>query len=195
MLVARGTMKTNRKITVSPYRRENNIRTIRGKWSAISIAMCVLISAAAACAQDSAEHALRIDIPTTIEKANVVIDFGHAVFNGDMPFALGDINLLASDFRDWNTKRQIIVIFHGDAAYLALNDDPYNANRHVKTGNPYKQLLNGLMGMGVQLEMCGATAKANHWGNADLLPGVKVNVNAMVRLTQLEQEGYTMIYE
>jgi hypothetical protein len=27
------------------------------------------------------------------------------------------------------------------------------------------------------------------------LPGVKVNVNAMVYQTQLEQEGYTMIYQ
>jgi intracellular sulfur oxidation DsrE/DsrF family protein len=146
-------------------------------------------------AQDHSEPALRIDIPTKLEKANVVIDFGHAVFNGDMPFALGDINLLATDFRDWNTKGQIVVIFHGDAAYLILNDESYNSNRHVATGNPYKGLLNGLMQKGVQLELCGATAKGNHWGNADLLPGVKVNVNAMVRLTQLEQEGFTLIYQ
>ena len=44
---------------------------------------------------------------------------GHLVFNGDALFALGDINLLVTDFRDWNTKGQVIVIFHGDAAYLA----------------------------------------------------------------------------
>jgi len=180
---------------MSLYRRKNNMHTVGGRWSAISLAVCLLISVGAAYGQNSAERALYIDIPTTIEKANVVIDFGHAVFNGDLPFALADINFLATDFHDWNTKGQIIVIFHGDAAYLALNDDTYNANRHVKTGNPYKQLLNGLMGMDIQLEMCGATAKANHWKNADLLPGFKVNVNAMVRLTQLEQEGYTMIYQ
>ena len=51
------------------------------------------------------------------------------------------------------------------------------------------------MEKGVHLELCGATENANHWGNANLLPGIKVNVNAMVRLTQLEQEGYTMIYQ
>jgi len=51
------------------------------------------------------------------------------------------------------------------------------------------------MNLGVQLELCGATAKGNHWGNENLLPGIKVNVNAMVRLTQLGQEGYTMIYQ
>jgi intracellular sulfur oxidation DsrE/DsrF family protein len=171
------------------------MKIFREKWLAVSVAVFLLMSVGAAYEQDRAENALRIDIPTTIEKANVVIDFGHAVFNGDLPFALADIGFLASDFRDWNTKGQIIVIFHGDAAYLALNDETYNANRHVKTGNPYKQLLTGFMSTGIQLEMCGATAKANDWGNANLLPGVKVNVNAMVRLTQLEQEGYTMIYQ
>jgi intracellular sulfur oxidation DsrE/DsrF family protein len=171
------------------------MQMLRGKWRAISLAVCLLIGAGTACAQDSGDNALHIDIPTTLEKANVVVDYGHAVFNGDMPFALGDINLLATDLRDWNAKGQVVMIFHGDAAYLILNDASYNANRHVNTGNPYKPLLNDLMGMGVQLELCGATAKGNHWKNANLLPGVKVNVNAMVRLTQLEQEGYTMIYQ
>jgi len=169
----------------------------RNKWFAmLAISMCMSLSALA---QDSAgakaEEDLHIDIPTTLEKANVVIDFGHAVYLGDTLFALGDINLLASDVRDWNAKGQIVVIFHGDAAYLILNDETYNANRHVATGNPHKKILNAIMAKGVQLELCGATAKGNHWGNANLLPGIKVNVNAMVRLTQLEQEGFTAIYQ
>jgi intracellular sulfur oxidation DsrE/DsrF family protein len=160
-------------------------------WLAITIAICLFIGSEAARAQE----ALHVDIPTTLEKANVVVDFGHAVFNGDMPFALGDINLLATDVRNWNAKGQIVMVFHGDAAYMILNDETYNSNRHTATGNPYKQLLNGLMEKGVQLELCGATAKGNHWGNANLLPGVKVNVNAMVRVTQLEQQGFTLIYQ
>lgn len=142
-----------------------------------------------------ADHALHIDIPTKLQKANVVVDLGHLVFNGDMPFALGDIKLLATDVHDWNAQGKVVVIFHGDAAYLVLNDEIYNANRHANSGNPYKNLLNDLMSLGVQLELCGATAKGNHWNNADLLPGIKINVNAMVRLTQLEQDGFTMIYE
>lgn len=154
------------------------------------------LSATAALAQSSpADPPLRIDIPTRLEKAAVVIDFGHAVLNGDMPFALGDSKLLSADLHEWKTKGQIVVIFHGDAAYLILNDATYNANRHVNTGNPYKGLLQGLMAEGVQLELCGATARGNHWGNVNLLSGVKVNVNAMVRLAQLEQAGYFMIYQ
>ena len=141
------------------------------------------------------EQALHVDVPTKLDKANVVVDMGHLVLNGDVPFALGDINLLASDMHDWNTQGQVIMIFHGDAAFLVLNDETYNQNRHASTGNRFKEALNGLMQKGVQLELCGATAKANHWGNHNLLPGVKVNLNAMVRLTQLEQQGYTLIYQ
>ena len=118
-----------------------------------------------------------------------------------MPFVIGDLDLLASDYREGNTQGQIVAVFHGDAAYLVLNDDAYDANRHIQTGhpvhtgNPYAKLVAGLMEQGVQIELCGATAAANHWGNADLLPGVKVNTNAMVRVTQLEQDGFTLIYE
>jgi len=169
----------------------------RNKWF-VTLVIC-LGAGLGVFLQDSAsamaQEALHIDVPTKLEKANVVIDFGHAVYAGDMPFALGDINLLASDVQEWNAQGQIVVIFHGDAAYLILNDESYNANRHMTTGNPYKTVLNGLIAKGVQLELCGATAKGNHWGNANLLPGVKVNRNAMVRVTQLEQDGYTMIYQ
>jgi intracellular sulfur oxidation DsrE/DsrF family protein len=164
------------------------------KWLSILTTILMITSCGTILAQES-EPALHIDIPTRLEKANVVVDFGHLVLNGSMPFALGDINLLASDLQEWNVNGHVVMIFHGDAAFLILNDDSYNANRHITTGNPYKDFLNDLMKKGVQLELCGATAKGNHWGNANLLPGVKVNVNAMVRVTQLEQEGYTLIYQ
>jgi len=151
-------------------------------WLAVSLAVCCAAFAAAyarGTAASAQEPALKIDIPTRLDKANVVIDMGHLTFNGDAPFALGDINLLATNLREWNSQGQVIVIFHGDAAYLILNDETYNQNRHATTGNRFKEALNGLMQKGVQLELCGATAKGNHWGNANLLPGVKVNVNAI----------------
>ena len=115
------------------------------------------------------DQALHIDVPVKLEKASVVFDIGHLVLNGDMPFFLGDMDL---DLSDWNVKGEIIAVFHGDAAYLLLNDDSYDANRHVqtghpvRTGNPYAKLIAGLMEQGVQIELCGATATANHWVNA-----------------------------
>ena len=177
----------------------------KGRSLAVLLVTAFFISFGTAYSIDRADaqsdHALHIDIPVKLEKANIVFDIGHLVLNGDMPFFIGDMDLLLSDLSDWNVKGEVIAVFHGDAAYLVLNDDAYNANRHVQTGhpvhtgNPYAKLLTGLMDQGVQIELCGATAAANHWANADLLPGVKVNTNAMVRVTELEQKGFTMIYE
>jgi intracellular sulfur oxidation DsrE/DsrF family protein len=165
----------------------------RSFWTMLII--CLSFSLCSARGQNHADHSLHIDIPVKLEIANVVFDIGHAVYVGDMPFVIGDLNLLANDFRNGNTKGQIVAVLHGDAAYFVLNDEAYNINRHVKTGNPYGTLIAGWMKQGVQVELCGATAQANHWGNADLIFGVKVDTDAMIRVTQLEQQGYTLIYQ
>ena len=138
---------------------------------------------------------LHIDIPAKLDKGNVVFNIDRLALNGDMPIALGHLALLVNDYRELNAKGRIIAVFHTDAGHVTLDDRAYNAARHVTTGNPYKGLLVGLMKKGVQVELCGATAKAYHWGNDDLLPGVRVNNDAMVRLTQLGLEGYVQIKE
>jgi len=138
---------------------------------------------------------LSIDVPVTIAQGNVVMDVGHAVFSGDTPFFVGDLSLLMNEYTAWKAPSHIVVVFHGDAAYLVLNDASYDAVRHVSTGNPYSKVVANWIAHGVQIELCGATAAANHWGNADLLSGVKVDTDAMVRVTQLEQQGYTLIYQ
>jgi intracellular sulfur oxidation DsrE/DsrF family protein len=177
------------------------------KWRSVAVLLVAgfFVTFGATYSSDRAEaqsdQALHIDVPVKLEKANVVFDIGHLVLNGDMPFFLGDMDLLATDLSNWNVKGEIIAVFHGDAAYLVLNDASYDANRRVQTGhpiqtgNPYGKLIDGLMKQGVQIELCGATAAANHWTNKDLIPGVKVNTNAMVRVTELEQKGFTLIYE
>jgi intracellular sulfur oxidation DsrE/DsrF family protein len=78
---------------------------------------------------------------------------------------------------------------------VTLNDDSYNTERKMANGNPYKTLLAELMKRGVEVELCGATAKAHNWGNEDLLPGIKVNTDAMARMSQLVQEGFVQITE
>ena len=65
----------------------------------------------------------------------------------------------------------------------------------MANGNPYKKLLAELMKRGVEVELCGATAKAHNWGNDDLLPEIKVNTDAMARMSQLVQEGFIQITE
>jgi intracellular sulfur oxidation DsrE/DsrF family protein len=168
---------------------------LKPKLLLVVLLICLLSSSGDLYGQDRAERPLHIDVPVRLETANVVFDIGHAVYAGDMPYVIGDHNLLAGDYAKDNTKGHIIAVLHGDAAYIVLNDDAYNINRHVETGNPYGKLIAGWMKQGVQVELCGATAKGNHWGNADLIPGVKVNTDAMIRVTQLEQQGYTLIYQ
>jgi len=92
-----------------------------------------------------------------------------------------------------NTKGQIVGVFHGDAAYMTLNDKAYNGYCKVITGNPHKRLLAELLIQGVQIEECVVSMKNHAWGNEDLLPGVKVNAGAIGRLIQLIQEGYVQI--
>jgi len=63
-------------------------------------------------AEAQSNQALHIDIPVKLEKANVMFDIGHLVLNGDMPFFLGDMDLLVTDLKDWNVKGEIIAVFH-----------------------------------------------------------------------------------
>ena len=169
-------------------------------WSLVLFAAVLFVGVGAVYPENKAgvrsDRNLHIDIPAKLDKeANVAFNIDRLALNGDMPIALGHLELLVNDYRELNTKGRIIAIFHTDAGHVTLDDRAYNAARHVTTGNPYKGLLASLMKKGVQIELCGATAKAYHWGNDDLLPGVKVNNDAMVRLTQLGLEGYVLIKE
>ena len=51
------------------------------------------------------------------------------------------------------------------------------------------------MKRGVEVELCGATATVHQWGNDDLLVEIKINTNAMARMSELVQEGFVQITE
>ena len=169
-------------------------------WSLVLFVAALFVGVGAVYPEDKAgvqsDRNLHIDIPATLDKeADVAFNIDRLALNGDMPIALGHLALLVNDYRELNAKGRIIAVFHTDAGHVTLDDRAYNAARPVTTGNPYKGLLGSLMKKGVQVELCGATAKANNWAGEDLLPGVKVNTDAMVRLTQLGLEGYVQIKE
>lgn len=100
-----------------------------------------------------------------------------------------------NDISNWKAKPQVVAVFHTNAGHVTLHDQAYNPDRNIATGNPYKTLLTNLMERGVQVELCGATAKAQGWGNADFIPGINSNTDAMARTTQLVQEGFVKISE
>ena len=143
----------------------------------------------------ASDKPLHIDIPVKLQELKVAFSVAALSFEGDLPASIFHLQLIAKDAADWNAKVQVIAVFHTNAGHVTLNDNSYNADRLVATGNPYKELVADLQKRGVQVELCGATAKVHKWGNADLLPGIKVNTDAMARTSQLAQEGYVLITE
>ncbi|MDA8383952.1 MAG: DsrE family protein [Betaproteobacteria bacterium] len=138
-------------------------------------------------------HAIHVQIPVHLKQANVVFNMDHPAFFGDMPVGMKYMHLLALRMKQTGTKGRIIGVFHGKAAFMTLNDRAYDAYRGVTTGNPYKGLIANLQHQGVQIEECAVSMKGHGWGNADLLPGVRVNAGAVGRIIQLVQRGYVQI--
>ena len=138
---------------------------------------------------------LHIDIPVQLAEVKVAFSIAALAFEGDLPASIFHLQLITTDVANWNAKAQVIAVFHTNAGHVTLNDNAYNAERMIATGNPYKELVADLMKRGVQVELCGATAKVHNWGNEDVLPGIKINTDAMARLTQLVQEGFVKISE
>jgi intracellular sulfur oxidation DsrE/DsrF family protein len=141
------------------------------------------------------EKPLHIDIPVQLAQVKVAFSIAALAFEGDLPASIFHLQLITTDVANWNAKAQVIAVFHTNAGHVTLNDVAYNTERMIATGNPYKELVADLMKRGVQVELCGATATVHKWGNADLLPGVKVNTDAMARMSQLAQEGFVEITE
>jgi intracellular sulfur oxidation DsrE/DsrF family protein len=138
---------------------------------------------------------LHIDIPVTLAAVRVAFSVPALSFEGDLPASIFHLQLLETDAEDWKADAEIIAVFHTNAGHVTLNDRAYDAERNVATGNPYRALVAELQRRGVQIELCGATARIHKWGNADVLPGIKINTDAMARMTQLVQEGFVQITE
>jgi intracellular sulfur oxidation DsrE/DsrF family protein len=141
------------------------------------------------------KKALHIDIPVELKEVKNVFSVASLSFEGDLPAALFHLHLIVDDISNWKAKSQVVAIFHTNAGHVTLHDEAYNPDRNIATGNPYRQLVTDLMARGVQVELCGATAKVHGWGNADLIPRIKINTDAMARTTQLVQEGFVKISE
>lgn len=136
------------------------------------------------------EKTLHIDIPVKLTEVKVVFSIASLSFEGDLPESLFHLQLIENDIFNWKAKSQVVAVFHTNAGHVTLHDQAYNHDRNVATGNPYKKLVTE---RGVQVKLCGATAKAHGWGNADIIPGIKINTDAMARTTQLVQEGFVKI--
>ena len=164
------------------------------KNAALALGFIALVhSAAALAAEPSTPSALKIDVPVQLKASKVVFNMDHLAFVGDQSIGLMYMKLIVQSYKTSQTPLELIGVFHGAAGYLLLNDAVYNKVRKSEKGNPYKDAIAALQNDGVQFEECGQTARNNGWVNADLLPGVKVNSGANLRLVQLMQDGYIQL--
>lgn len=143
----------------------------------------------------TARSPLTIDIPVKLAEVKSVHSISALAFEGDLPASIFHLQLITRDISDWKAKGDVVAVFHTNAGHVTLNDASYNEARNISTGNPYKQMIADLIEWGVRVELCGATAKAYGWGNADLLPSIKINLDAMARTIELVQEGFVKISE
>ncbi|QKO20576.1 DsrE family protein [Rhodoferax sp. BAB1] len=163
----------------------------RAALIAALLATAYALPAAAAPAEATGE--IHIDVPVALKQAKVVFNMDHAAFGGDTPVGLAHMTMMVERFKQNGTKWKMTAIFHGEAGYMLLNDETYNAVRKTKTGNPYKSMILNLISQGVEVEECAVTMKGNKWTNANLLPGVKVDSGADGRIIELVQQGYVML--
>lgn len=91
-------------------------------------------------------------------------------------------------------KLHVSVVIHGPPAYWLLNDaaiqkrsdDPFDYNSN-------ELIVHELLSLGVSVEMCNSSMKANGWTGNDLLPGVTIVHDAYTRLIDLQLRGYAYI--
>ncbi|CAN5610254.1 hypothetical protein BH10ACI4_BH10ACI4_28530 [soil metagenome] len=143
----------------------------------------------------STERTLRIDIPVVLTEVKIVFSIAALSFEGDLPASFFHLQLIENDITAWKATSEVYAVFHTNAGHVTLTDEAYNAERNITTGNPYKHLIADLIRRDVHIELCGATAKAHRWVNVDLLPDIKINTDAMARVTQLVQAGFSQITE
>ena len=81
-------------------------------------------------------------------------------------------------------------VFHGDAAYWMLRNEPYSVFTNRVNGNPNKSVILDLVKRGVSIELCARTMKRNGWKRTDILPEVKIVSGVCARIVELGHRGY-----
>jgi intracellular sulfur oxidation DsrE/DsrF family protein len=90
------------------------------------------------------------------------------------------------------TEVSMVFVFDGPALPLVLNDAAYNRAMGTGNGNPWKSLIADLQKGGASVECCGQRMKEFGVGNADLLPGVKVDNDGWTRVLELQSKGFSL---
>ena len=101
------------------------------------------------------------------------------------------VNMLAAGGVDAD-HRQIVVVLHGAATPAVLSDAAWTA-RGKGDANPNSALIRALIAAGVQVRLCGQAMAGNGITQADLEPGVSVDLAALMTVIHLQQAGYALV--
>jgi intracellular sulfur oxidation DsrE/DsrF family protein len=91
-------------------------------------------------------------------------------------------------------RRHLVVLVHGAATPLVLNDAAYAAHGGAHA-NPNTALIARMQAAGVQFRVCGQALLARHLTPAQLLPAVQMDLWALSTLANLQLHGYAHIDE
>ncbi|QTD56857.1 DsrE family protein [Parasphingorhabdus cellanae] len=86
---------------------------------------------------------------------------------------------------------RLAIVVHGAASVDLTKQALYSA-RNNDTTNGSANAIAVLQKHGVEFRLCGQSAAAHQISNADLLPGVKMDLSAMTAHALLQQKGYTL---
>ncbi|MFP4053037.1 MAG: DsrE family protein [Phycisphaerae bacterium] len=92
-----------------------------------------------------------------------------------------------------DSAAEVRAVFHGDAAYWLLRDEPYSAVADGEQVNPNKQIITELLRRNVHLEICAQTMQAHGWKKRDVMEGVLIVVGAYPRVIDLQSAGFAYI--
>jgi len=118
------------------------------------------------------------------------------VWKDNVGLGLACVQRLVKDYKFMGIPTgevHISAVFHGDAAYWMLKDEPYAAFTKKEGKNPNKAIIRELVESGVSVELCAQTMKQHGWTKDDILPDVKTVVGAYPRIVDLELQGYAYI--
>lgn len=89
------------------------------------------------------------------------------------------------------SQLKVALVVHNNASKDVAHNEAYKARYGVE--NPNLNMIQDLMDAGVEVILCGQSAKSRGFPKEDLIPGTKIALSAMTALIQLQNEGYQLI--
>lgn len=87
---------------------------------------------------------------------------------------------------------QVTAVFHGPTILFVTRDATYSRRTGISK-NPNLKLLQELAAAGVQLVVCGQSARGQHYVSDDLIPSAQLNFSATVTFINLQTRGFVKV--